>query len=194
LKNYVQTLFAAGLIFLAFAPQAFSQTRRGTTYTPGTTAYGSSISYGYSNEIITNFTSGNLITEKPCNAVGCKSQTTTMLQGAYLRSINANIQAGARMVINNNGDETLFTLLALGVYNFDTDFKNAFFGQGGIGIYPVLKSNLSGYENKIGFFIGGGKRFPIWDRVNYIPSISLVKKGDLDIGFDIEFLNFSLMF
>lgn len=193
LKTYIQTIFLLS-VAMAFAPQSFAQSRR--TYSPGTSAYGSSISYGYQNEFITNFTSGSIVSEKPCTGPydACKSRTSILLQGAYLHSMNSNIQAGAQVIVSKPVDDTLFTLVALGVYNFENDFKNAFFVQGGIGIYPVLKPFPNGYESKLGIMIGAGKRFPIWDRINYIPSISLLKKGDLDVGFDVEFLNFSIMF
>lgn len=195
MKTFVKKLVLAGFV-VVLSSVASAQGRR--TYTPGTNSYGSSLAYGYNNEILTNFTSGSIITEKPCNNSNyprtCKSSTAIVLEGAYLHTVTSEIQAGARVIVNNTGDDTLFTLLALGVYNFDTDFKNAFFAQGGLGIYPVLKNDLSAYESKIGFFIGAGKRFPIWDRINYIPSLSMVKKGDLDFGFDIQFLAFSFMF
>lgn len=190
MKKLIQTLFASAFI-VALAPQVFAQGRRGT-YSPGTSAYGSSIAYGYNNEIITNFTSGTLISGKAC--ANCSSVTSIQLQAAYLRTMNANVQAGGWVNINNTGSDTLFTLVGLGVYNFETDFKNSFFAQGGLGIYPVPKSIGPGYESKFGFMIGAGKRFPLWDRVNYIPTLSLEKRGDLDISFVIQLINFSIMF
>jgi hypothetical protein len=158
-------------------------------------SYSSSVSFGTENEIITNGTFGKLLTGKSCK--NCDNQTIIDISGTYLRTMNANVQAGALaeiQSISGGNSETLLTLVALGVYNFDTSFKQSFFVQGGLGIYPVRKDNSLDHESKFGFLVGGGKRFPIWGNVNYIPTASLVKKGDLDIGFDIEFLNFSLMF
>lgn len=153
------------------------------------------MSFASENEIITNFTHGSLISEKKTK--NGSTQTTVTIAGTYLRTINANVQGGAIAEIQSvsgGNSETLLTLVGLGVYNFDTNFKQSFFVQGGLGVYPVLKDNSADHESKIGFLVGGGKRFPIWGNVNYIPTASLVKKGDLDIGFDIEFLNFSIMF
>lgn len=190
---------ALTLSSMALTSTGFAQTRRSSTsnYSPGTSAYGSSIAYGYSNEFITNFTSGSIVSEKQCNGPGCKTYTGITLQGTYLHTMNSNVQAGAFAKIYKPYDDTLFTLVGLGVYNLTTDFKNSIFFMGGLGIYPVLRSDSSTgstWENKLGFTLGAGKRFPIWDRINYIPSVSIFKKGDLDFGFDLEFLNFSIMF
>lgn len=184
-------LFAASIV-IASASTVFAQSR-------GYSSYGSSVSFGTPNEIIMNFsgvsTNGELQTGKACK--NCDNQTIISIGGNYLRTINSNVQAGAQAQIasySGGNSETLLTLVALGVYNFDTTFKDAFFVQGGLGIYPVMKDDGSGHESKFGFLVGGGKRFPLWGNVNYIPTASLVKRGDLDIGFDIEFLNFSVMF
>lgn len=196
MRKFVQNVIAATIV-IASASTVYAQYgSRGYT---GSSSYGSSVSFGSPNEIIISLpgvtTNGSLQTGKQCK--NCDSQTIITIGGNYLRTINSNIQAGAQAQIQSysgGNSETLLTLVALGVYNFDTTFKDAFFAQGGLGIYPVIKDDGSGHESKFGFMIGGGKRFPLWGNVNYIPSASLVKRGDLDIGFDIQFLNFSVMF
>ncbi len=192
MRKFVQKVIAATVV-IASASTVYAQYgSRGYT---GSSTYGSSVSFSSPNEIILNLpgvtTNGSLQSGKQCK--NCDRQTVITIGGNYLRTINANIQAGAQAQIQSFS-ETLLTLVALGVYNFDTTFKDAFFAQGGLGIYPVIKDNGTGHESKFGLMIGGGKRFPLWGNVNYIPSASLVKRGDLDIGFDIEFLNFSVMF
>lgn len=193
LRKFIQNVLAATIV-LGSASTVFAQHSSRGGYYSGS-SYGSSVSFGNENEIITNFTHGSLVTGKVTK--DSPNYTTITISGAYLRTVNANVQAGAQaqiQSISGGNSETLLTLVGLGVYNFDTNFKQSFFVQGGLGIYPLLKEDGSGHESKFGFLIGGGKRFPIWGNVNYIPTASLVKKGDLDIGFDIQFLNFSIMF
>jgi hypothetical protein len=211
-RKFVQNLLAATIV-LGAASSVYAQynTRpsssgygRGTS-TPssssgsyyGGSTYTSSASYGYENEFITNFTRGYLFSGKTTK--NGESQTDIVLSGKYLRNFNSNIQLGGLAEIDSvsgggRNSETLLTLVGVGVYNFDMNFKQAFFAEAGIGIYPVPKESAPGHESKFGFYIGGGKRFPLWDRINYIPTIELIKKGDLDIAFDIQFLNFSIMF
>lgn len=203
MRKFVQNLLAATIV-IASASTVYAQygtrggSSSGSNYYSGSSPYSSSVSFGSPNEIIMSLTgigtNGSMQSGKKCKS--CDSQTTTTIGGNYLRTINANIQAGAQAQIQSvsGPSETLLTLVALGVYNFDTTFKDAFFAQGGLGIYPVLKDDNSGHESKFGFMIGAGKRFPLWGNVNYIPSASLVKRGDVDFAFDIQFLNFSVMF
>lgn len=192
MRKFIQNILAATIV-ITFASTVHAQ--YGSRNYSGSSTYTSSVAFGTQNEIITNFTSGSLLSGKQCK--NCDSTTVINVQAEYLRTVTAEVQAGALAEIQSTSggnSETLLTLVAMGVYNFDTNFKQAFFVQGGLGIYPVPKENASGHESKFGFLIGGGKRFPLWGNVNYIPTASLVKKGDLDIGFDIEFLNFSIMF
>jgi hypothetical protein len=187
-------LAAAVMIAAASTAQAqYNSSPRGYT---APSSYGSSVSYGHSNEIITNFSKGFITSGK--NQKGGDTITTIDIQGKYLRVLNANIQIGGLAEIQSfsgGNSRTLLTALGIGVYNFDTNLKQSFFVEGGLGIYPVQKEYPSNdYESKIGLYVGGGKRFPIWERVSYIPTAALVKKGDLDFAFDIQFLNFSIMF
>jgi len=196
-RKFIQNILAASVIIVStstvYAQYGGSHSSGG--YYSGST-YGSSVSYGYNNEIITNFTSGHLWSGKPCSR--CDSGTDINVEGRYLRTLNSNVQVGGDVDIHSvsggyGESETMLSLVGIGVYNFDTNFKQAFFAEGGIGIYPV-PNDKGTHDSKFGFFVGGGKRFPLWDRISYIPTLDLVKKGDLDIAFDIEFLNFSFMF
>ena len=187
MRKFIQNLLAASVV-LVFTSSVFAQNRSYSSYT-------SSMAFANENEIITNFTNGSLVSEKQTKSG--PTETTTTIAATYLRTINGNIQGGVQAQIESlsgGASETLLTLVALGVYNFDTSFKQSFFVQGGLGIFPVRKDPGTGHESKFGLLIGGGKRFPIWGNVNYIPTASLVKKGDLDFGFNIQFLNFSIMF
>jgi hypothetical protein len=206
MRKLVQNILATSVIIAAssmahaqYNPRARSGTSPSTApstgYYTGSSSYGSSVSYGHSNEIITNFSRGTIYSGK--DQKNGDSRTTIDIQGKYLRVLTANIQIGGQAgfrSISGGGGQTLLTALGIGVYNFDTDIKNSFFVEGGLGIYPVLKDTGTDYESKFGLYAGGGKRFPIWERVSYIPTAALVKKGDLDFAFDIQFLNFSIMF
>jgi hypothetical protein len=190
-KNILITAAALTVSSAAFAQRAHS-TNTGYT-TPST--YSSSVSYGHQNEIIATYGHGFLTSGQ-----GYKNGPTVTnieIAGKYLRTLTANIQVGGMAGISSfsgSGSRTGLTAVGVGVWNFDVDFKEAFFAEAGAGIYPVLNSTQSDFESKIGLYVGGGKRFPIWERVNFIPSAYLVKKGDLDVGIDIEFLNLSIMF
>ncbi len=202
MRSFVQNLLAATIViasasttYAQYGTRGSSSSGSGNYYT-GSSSYGSSVTFGTPNELIMNLTSvsthGSLRSGKLCK--NCDSTTTTAIGANYLRTIDAHIQAGAQAQVVSASSETLLTLVALGVYNFDTTLKEAFFAQGGLGIYPVPKEVGPGYESKFGFMIGAGKRFPLWGNVNYTPSASLVKRGDLDFSIEIEFLNFSVMF
>lgn len=190
MKTLFQNILVISAIFIAASiANAQYSAPRGGYYT------GSSLSYGHQNEIITNFTNGSFYSGERVKNGG--SVTTIQVQGKYLRTLTANIQAGGQvglLSLSGGGSETLLTALAVGVYNFDVNFKQSFFAEGGLGIFPVQSETTGDYESKFGLYVGGGKRFPIWERVSYIPTLALVKKGDLDFGFDIQFLNFSIMF
>ncbi len=200
MKTLVKNVLAAAVVLIAasIANAQYSSPRgssSGGGYYTGSSAYGSSVSFGHSNEIITNFTRGTLYSGK--STKNGSSVTTIDIQGKYLRVWNADVQVGGMVGLNSvsgGGSRTLLTALGIGIYNFDTNIKQAFFVEGGVGIYPVLNDTSLEYESKFGFYFGGGKRFPIWERVSYVPSASLVKKGDLELAFDIQFLNFSIMF
>lgn len=200
MRKFIQNILAASIVIVAASAaqaQYGSGSRSGSygsSYS-SSSSYTSSVSYGTENELITNFTTGTLYAGKACK--DCDSATTIILRGHYLRTMTPNVQAGVMAGIESysgGNSDTRLTLMALGVYNFDTSFKQSFFVQGGLGIYPVPKDNEPGTEGKLGILIGAGKRFPIWGNVNYIPTASLVKKGDIDFAFDIQFLNFSIMF
>ncbi|MBC7371855.1 MAG: hypothetical protein H7326_09830 [Bdellovibrionaceae bacterium] len=197
MKTLIKNIFAAALVISA---ASYAHAQRGGGRPSGYTSppsYGSSVSFGHQNEIITNFTNGSLFSGK--RTKNGSAVTDADLGVKYLRTVNSNIQAGGQVrlqTVGNTPSHTDFTVLGIGVYNFDLDFKQAFFAEGGVGIYPVFNDDpaVRNWENKFGLYIAGGKRFPIWERVSFIPTIALVKKGDVDFAIDIQFLNFSIMF
>lgn len=184
-------LFALASLALIFSTTAFAQRNNNFYRTP---AAGS-----YMNEITTNATGGLFFSGKQCK--DCSSGSNLSLGVGYLTTLDNQIQVGGegRLRIlsketSGTGDsETLFDIVGVGVWNMTTDFANAIFAKGGIGLYAVPKDDLSGYENKIGFFVGGGKRFTWFTNVAYSPELRLIKKGDIDLGIEVHIINFSII-
>ena len=154
---------------------------------------------GQDNEFLTNLTTGYFTSEKRCK--DCSTGSTIAIGVSYLHYLKDGWQVGGegdlRVLSKENsgtGDsETLIDVAVIGAYNFQSDIKNAFFAKAGLGLYSMLKDDQKGYENKFGFFLGGGKRFALWNNVTYTPELRLVKKGDIDMGIEIAFLNFSVI-
>lgn len=198
MRTVIKNFFVAALVISAVSfAQAQQRGGRATSGYTSPSSYGSSISFGHQNEIITNFTQGSVYSGK--RTKNGSSVTDIDVGAKYLRTINSNVQVGGGVRIQSFGggpSHTDLTALAIGIYNFDIDFKQAFFAEGGIGLYPVYNDDpaVKTWESKFGLYVAGGKRFPIWERVSFIPTLALVKKGDVDFAFDIQFLNFSIMF
>ena len=148
-------------------------------------------SNGFTHEFDLNLSSGYFKSYK----LGSKSITDFSIYAVYSYDFMSQIQLGADIGFGSFDSQSRFTLAATGTYNFNTDYSNAFFAKGGLGLYPVTKiSNAGTIENKneLGVYIAGGKRFKIWDHVNYKPGISIQKVGDVDPEITIQFLNISL--
>ncbi len=161
-------------------------------------------SYGgsYQHEIMTNLSNGIFQSGKQCDGEDCDSGTSLDIGLSYLRTWQDNFQIGGEGRITNLSEEfslsgkseTLIQALAIGAYNFDSDFGNSFFAKAGLGLYPVLEIDNTGrdYETQLGFFLGVGKRFTWLSNIAYAPEIRLVKRGDIDLAIDIHILNFSI--
>lgn len=159
------------------------------SYEQPTTTY--SWSNGFTHELDVNLSSGYLRSYKS----GSKSITDFNVFASYSYDFRSSIQLGADIGFSSFDSESRFTLAGTGTYNFDSDYSNAFFAKGGVGLYPVTKTSSTGKlenKNEIGIYIAGGKRFKIWDHVNYKPGISVQKVSDNDAEFTIQFFNISL--
>ena len=201
MKNLIVSVIVAAAAFTSVASaktKSFgTQTAKaGSDYSatsPSYSAYGAP-----QNEITTFLTRGSLTSEKLCK--DCSSGTAIDVGAAYNYYLKDGFQVGgegqlqilSKEFSRSGSSETLITLVGVGTYNFQNDLKNAFFAKAGIGLYPIIKDNSSGYENKFGLFVGGGKRIQLMDSVTYSPEIRLVKKGDIDMGIEIALINFSL--
>lgn len=149
----------------------------------------------YRHEILTNFTTGGFSSLKPCD--GCKSTTELGVNVSYLYSLNENVQAGGEGGISYvkayGNSNTNINALAVGAYNLSTDFKNSIFLKAGLGFYTVSSSGPgSDTDTEFGLFIGAGKRFSWLESVAFSPEGRIVKQGDLDVGFEIHLVNFSI--
>lgn len=158
-------------------------------YEQPTTTY--SWSNGFTHEFDINLSSGYLKSYK----AGNKSITDVQVSASYSYDFTSAVQLGADVGFRSFDSESRFTLVGTGTYNFASDYSDAFFAKGGLGLYPVTKTSNTGTPentNEVGFYIAGGKRFKIWDHVNYKPFIAVQKVSDNDAEFTIQFLNISL--
>jgi opacity protein-like surface antigen len=151
----------------------------------------------FQNEILTNFSSGGFTSSSPCK--DCKATTNIGVNLSYLYFLNGYLQdklqvgaeGGLGSVSVNGNSNTNFNLLGVGAYNLESDYKNSIFFKAGLGLYTVQGTG-TGSETKLGLFLGGGKRFAWLSNVTLSPEARIVKKGDLDIGFEFNILNFSI--
>ena len=79
-------------------------------------------------------------------------------------------------------------------YNFDSNLREAFFVQAGVGLYPSYVKKDGDFDPKISFLAGVGKRIEMWGKINYMPNLRIWKRGDENTRFDLELLNFSIFF
>lgn len=158
----------------------------------------SNYSFGYTHEISTNLTQGFYRSRKECK--DCNTGSNLTVAASYLHSWKDNIQFGAEgsiqmlsKEVSGSGDsETLLEILGIGAYNFESDLKNSIYAKAGLGLYAVPKDTGRGYENKLGLFVGIGKRFSWMNNISYNPELRLVKRGDIDFGIEIALLNFAI--
>lgn len=147
----------------------------------------------YVNELQTSYSGGSFSTSK----VGTQSFTIININATYARLIKEKIQVGVEAGFNSTSggavSSTSFTAMGFGSYNFDENIQQSLYAKGGLGMFTVANAS-GGNDSKFGFMLGGGRRFPIWDRINYSPEVRLYKKGDFDPTFDVQFLNLSILF
>ncbi len=110
--------------------------------------------------------------------------------------IKNNIQAGAEVHFRNASgisSGSYFEVVGFGVYNLTSLIKDTFYVKGGAGMYNTI-NDRGDNESKFGFFVGGGKRIPLWSQITYSPEARLHKIGSQDFTFSIYFINLSLFF
>ncbi|MFN8845533.1 MAG: hypothetical protein ACK5V3_02605 [Bdellovibrionales bacterium] len=135
--------------------------------------------------------------ENPSNG---DRETNITIYGAYNKDWQNNMQWGFEggILPLPDGADTKSVLAAMGTvtYNLDSNYRNSFFGIGGVGLYPAWDKDGTGGEYKSAFslFAGFGKRIEMWGKINYKPYIRVWKKGEEDMSFEIQALNFSIFY
>lgn len=189
-------IILSGLVLLAVgsaqAKTKSSPAAKTTTYT-STSSSDSFFSDWSDKELSLTGTSGSFESYK----VGTSSVTEINVSAGLSTLVYEQVQAGAELsfasVSGGSTSRSGFGILAFGAYNFDYSLRESMYAKGGLGTFPV-EDGKGGLENKFGFMVGGGKRIPLWEKVTYTPEARLMKIGDLDMQFKIQFLNFSYLF
>jgi len=141
----------------------------------------------FQNEVDVNLSGGYLYSYKR----NSKSYTDLNVYGTYSYDLGQNnVQVGADVGLQTFDSSTYLTLVATGTYNIDPNYADSIFFKGGLGLFPVLKDG--DVKNEFGLYVGAGKRFKIWDHVNYKPMLMIAKISDLDAEFRLLFLNISV--
>jgi hypothetical protein len=120
------------------------------------------------------------------------------ISGMYAYLIQDQIQAGAAIALGSTsnghgGSYTSTDIYALGIYNFQPTINEAVFAFAGLGI-ASMPNGYSSSSTKLGIKLGAGKRFPLWAKIQYVPTASIEKIGDFDPIIRIVPVNFSLIF
>lgn len=128
---------------------------------------------------------------------GKDTVTVIGARGSYLVQLREELQVGGEAAFFSTSggakSQSYFEAAGVGAWNFSRDLSTSIFAKGGVGLFAVLNEKAE-YENKLGLFVGGGKRFPLWTNVNYAPEVRIYKKGNIDPSFEILFINVSVLF
>jgi len=183
-----QVLFAFSILALGLSASAKAVRTTETQYTRTTSVYGGGL-----QEIQVGAGGGGSLSTVQ---IGDSTYTSMGLRGSYLYLFDTQIQAGGELIyssLSGNGlSQSGLSLVAEGVWNFDSNLDEAFYAKGGLGTFAVI-NNEGKYDSKFGFFVGAGKRFPISGLVHYEPEFRLYEKGS-NSTFELLFLNLSLIF
>lgn len=138
----------------------------------------------------------SLVSEE--NLAGDRESVIT-IYGAYNHDWKDTLQwgfEGGLLPYPDAGGDTksLFAALGTVTYNLDSNFRNSFFAQGGVGMYPAFDEDDGEFKSAFTFFAGFGKRIEVWGKINYKPYVRIWKKGDEDMSFEIQALNFSIFY
>lgn len=129
-----------------------------------------------------------------------EKQSETTLYGGYHYHLKANVQIGAEgglLAYPDGADKkSLYAIVGLYTWNFSDNIREAFYAQAGAGMYPAFDDDTVGGEYKSAFSVlaGIGKRFEVWGKINYKPYLRVWKKGDEDVSYELQALNFSIYY
>lgn len=128
---------------------------------------------------------------------GGDKETAITIYGAYHHDWKNNMQwgfEGGLLPVLDDGVETKFAALGTLTYNLDSTYRNSFFAIGGAGLYPAYDEDDTEYDSAFTIFGGFGKRIEMWGKVNYKPYFRISKRGEEDVRFEIQALNFSIFY
>lgn len=128
-----------------------------------------------------------------------KSRTDITVYGAYNYHFKENIQLGFEGGIvpgtdSRGNSKALMAALGVFTYNFETNFRDSFFAQGGLGLYPSYDKKDGDFGSELSFFGGFGRRWEMWGKINYMPYLRVWKKGDENASFEFQLLSFSIFY
>lgn len=133
-------------------------------------------------------------------APGGDKNTDINVYGGFHRDWQNNMQWGFEggLLAFPDGSDTKTLLAAMGMltYNLNSNYRDAFYVQGGLGLYPAWDEDRTGGEYKSSFSMTAsfGKRFEVWGKINYKPYFRMAKYGDEDLSFEVQALNFSIFY
>ena len=128
-----------------------------------------------------------------------ETRTDITVYGAYNYHFKDTMQLGFEGGILPGTDsrgKSKAVMAAMGVftYNFESNFRDSFFAQGGIGLYPAYDKDDGDKSSELSFFGGFGKRWEMWGKINYMPYLRVWKRGDENARFEFQLLNFSIFY
>jgi|GEM_PF-5242265 len=141
----------------------------------------------YLNELQVNDTHGYFKQYKSGN----ESVSLLEISGSYLRLIKPQIQVGGGVLLHSATGNSYNEFWGQGIYNMDSNLAHAFYGVAAVGMFNTV-NNRGLNESKFGFYLGAGKRFPLWGNVNYAPELRLANRGDGNLNLDIYFIKLSV--
>ena len=160
--------------------------------TATTSTTGWSYGNGFKHEVDLNLSQGYFRTY---NVAG-KNISDLNVFASYSYDIGHNFQVGGDAGFQSIDSISKLTAVATGTYNLDANYADSIFFKAGLGLYPVTKITNFKIEDKndFGLFVAAGKRFKLWDHVNYKPFVAVAKISDFDVQFIVQFLNVSVNF
>lgn len=155
------------------------------------------VSFASSVENEVDLTMTNLSLRSYEDAAGDKN-TDINVYGGFHRDWQNNMQLGAEagLLSYPDGSDTKTLIAAMGMvtYNLDSNYRDAFYVQGGLGLHPAYDDDDGEYKSAFSMTASFGKRIEVWGKINYKPYARIAKYGDEDMSFEIQALNFSIFY
>lgn len=124
--------------------------------------------------------------------------TDINVYAGYHYQINPHMQLGAEggMLSVPDGADTKTVLAAIGLYtyNLESPIRESIYLEAGAGVYPSFDDDKLEYESQFTVLGGIGKRFEMWGKINYKPHLRVWKRGEEDMRFEVQLLNFSIFY